>query len=389
MKNLINFSTIAGVAFIAISPFYFYGALSVQIINDLNYSASSHGYGATAFYLFAALFATTLGRISDTTHPVATLRVSLLITLFSNLGIAFSNSLIIMSVFLGVGGIGNALATPGIARFVQQVIANRNQGLAYGVKQSATGISTLIGGAAIPFFASDGQWRFVFGFGAVFCLALILFIGNFDNKAYLIRSLVIHVQDRRSANTKQASYPLQVKLIGIGFGVGAAVGAGLISYLALSNYEAGVTGREAGLVLVYASIGSILARFAVLVLMDLTKLNAITVCAWMMFVGALGIFGLAMMNKDFILVSSIISYTFGWGWVGLIGYKMLRISSTDLGANIGLIQFTAAIGSLSGPLVLSIIYKFSGFGSMWLISGIGLIIAMLLLLFSEPKKVIT
>jgi len=386
MKTFFNFAMIAGIAFIGISPFYFYGALSVQIINDLNYSAAAHGYGATSFYLFAAIFATTLGRVSDSTRPIATIRVSLLVTLISNVGIALSTSLIMMSVFLGLGGIGNALSTPGIARFVQQAIALKNQGLAYGVKQSATGISTLVGGAAIPFIAGEGQWRLVFVFGAVFCLFMILFIGNFDAKAHLVKSVINHVKERKTDISKRSSYPLQVKFIGVGFSIGAAVGAGLISYLALSNAEAGISGKQAGLVLVYASIGSIVARFAVLLLMDLTNLDPIQACIWMMILGAIGIFGLSTMNKDLVLISSVISYTMGWGWVGLIGYKMLRISDTNLGTNTGFIQSAAAIGSLFGPLVLSFVYKFSGFSAMWLVSGIGLILAMLMLAFSEKVE---
>jgi MFS family permease len=386
MKTFLNFTTIAGIAFVGISPFYFYGALSVQIIEDLNYSPEYHGYGASAFYLIAAIFATTLGRVSDSTKPLATLRIALLVTLVSNFGIALSNSLVVMSIFLGVGGFANALATPGIARFVQQAIANKNQGLAYGIKQSATGISTLIGGAAIPFISGEGQWRLVFFTGAIFCLFMIFLVGNFTDKAYLARTIIKNIKERKIKSVKRTTYSLQVKFIGAGFGAGAAVGSGLVSYLALSNFEAGVSGNQAGLVLIYASIGSIVIRFAVLLLMDFTNLNPITVCAWMMLIGAVGIFGLATMNKDLVLISSIVSYTMGWGWVGLIGYKMLLISDTNLGTNTGLIQSTAAIGALFGPLVLSFVYKFSGFNAMWLVSGIGLILAMLLLLFSEKVE---
>lgn len=383
MRTLRNFSTIAGVAFIGISPFYFYGALSVQIIQDLNYNPASHGYGATAFYLFAAVFAAMLGRVSDNTNPIATIRVSLTITLISNLGIAFSNSLITMGIFLGLGGIGNALSTPGIARFVQQSIKYNRQGLAYGVKQSATGISTLIGGAAIPFVADPGQWRFVFLTGAVFCLGLIILVGEFQSKARLITSVITHIKTQKNVTKKAVIYSNQVKLIGIGFGVGAAVGAGLISYLALSNFEAGITGKQAGLVLVYSSIGSIVTRLVILILMDLTSWDAIRVCALMMTIGAVGIFGLATMNGDLVLVSSVISYSMGWGWVGLIGYKLLRISDTNLGTNTGFIQSAAAIGSLTGPLMLSVVYNFGGFILIWITSGLALILAMALLLFSE------
>lgn len=105
-----------------------------------------------------------------------------------------------------------------------------------------------------------------------------------------------------------------------------------------------------------------------------------------MLVGSIGLFGLSTMNSNFVLISSVVSYTFGWGWVGLIGYKMLRISDVNLGANVGLIQSAAAFGSLFGPLILSYIYRHFGFSEMWLISGIALIFALFLLLFSETKS---
>jgi hypothetical protein len=176
---------------------------------------------------------------------------------------------------------------------------------------------------------------------------------------------------------------LQVKLIGAGFGVAAAVGADLISYLPLLNLAADVTSKETESVLVYASINLIIVRFAFLLSMNLIDLNAISVCARMIFVGAVGMLGLSTMNKDLAMIPSIVSYTLGWGWVGLIGWNILRIADTNLGTYVGFIQSTAAVGSLSGPLILSIVYNLADFRTLCLISGVSLILAMFLLIFSE------
>jgi sugar phosphate permease len=85
------------------------------------------------------------------------LKASLVVTLVSNSGILLSIALPVMYLFFGIGGLGIALGTPGIARFLQQLFTAKNQGLGNGVIQSATGVSTLILAAVIPFIAVDGQ----------------------------------------------------------------------------------------------------------------------------------------------------------------------------------------------------------------------------------------
>jgi len=92
------------------------------------------------------------------------------------------------------------------------------------------------------------------------------------------------------------------------------------------------------------------------------------------------------MQTNLVMLASIISYAFGWGWIGLITYKMLRISDQNLGANVGLVQSAAAIGSIAGPIVLGAVYEISGFSLMWQASALGLIISALFLIASQLKS---
>jgi predicted MFS family arabinose efflux permease len=381
-----NLAMISGIAFIAISPLYFYGALSVQITEGLKYRLSLHGLGATSFYLVAAIFATSLGRRTDRLDPISTLRIAIIMTFVSNLGITFSNSLAMVCLSLAIGGFGNALATPGIAQLVRERIQLSKQGLAYGFKQSATGLPTLVGGAAIPFVASNGQWRYVFAAGAIFSLGILF-------KLYAISlSDMNSYNSKTSRNTKSSGaelksvYTVEVKLIAISFAIGAAVGAGLITFLPLSIAEAGLGAAETSQALVLASACSLVARFIVLLYMDRTSIDAIRICIAMMVIGAFGLFGLSTMDAGLITIASVVSYAFGWGWIGLITYKMLRISDGNLGANVGLVQSAAAIGSIAGPIALGAVYELSGFGLMWQVSALGLILSLLFLIASQFKQ---
>lgn len=381
-----NLTIISGIAFIAISPLYFYGALSVQITEGLKYRPSFHGLGATSFYLVAAVFAVSLGRTTDRLDPVITLRLAIIMTIISNLGITFSNSLVMICASLAIGGLGNALATPGIAQLVQDRIELKKQGLAYGFKQSATGLSTLLGGAAIPFVALDNQWRYVFGLGVLFALGILFELNRMSSSK---------LSDLRTTNSKELrvsqakikhSYSPEVKLISTSFAIGAAVGAGLITYLPLSNAEVGLNPTESSLVLILASSSSLITRFVVLLYMDRTNIDSIRICIVMMFLGSIGLFGLSTMSNRVITISSVISYAFGWGWIGLITYKMLRISDGNLGSNVGLMQAAAAVGSISGPIALGAAYELSGFALMWQISAFGLVLSLLFLITSQVKS---
>jgi MFS family permease len=388
MRNgqISNLAMISGIAFIAISPLYFYGALSVQITEGLAYKASLHGLGATSFYLVAAVFAISLGKKTDQLDPVLTLRLALIMTFVSNLGITFSNSLAMVCLSLAIGGFGNALATPGIAQLVRERIELSKQGLAYGFKQSATGLPTLIGGLAIPFVATDGQWRYVFAFGAIFSVGILLKLNNGSSSKSYSQKSENPRNPKMQVEKLESAYTTEVKLIAISFAIGAAVGAGLITFLPLSIAEAGLSATETSRALVLASACSLIARFIVLLYMDRTSIDAIKICIVMMIIGAIGIFGLSTMEANLITIASVVSYAFGWGWIGLITYKMLRISDQNLGANVGLVQFAAAIGSITGPLALGAVYEISGFALMWQVSTFGLILSVLFLVASIFKS---
>ena len=381
-----NLAMISGIAFIAISPLYFYGALSVQITEGLRYRPSLHGLGATSFYLVAAVFAVSLGRITDRLDPVITLRLAIIMTIISNLGITFSNSLVTICASLAIGGLGNALATPGIAQLVQDRIELKKQGLAYGFKQSATGLSTLLGGAAIPFVALNNQWRYVFGLGVLFSLGILFKLNDMSLSKLSDLKFAKSREIKVSQVKIKHSYSSEVKLISTSFAIGAAVGAGLITYLPLSNAEVGLNPTESSFVLILASSSSLITRFVVLLYMDRTKIDSIRICIGMMFFGSIGLFGLSTMSKGVITVSSVISYAFGWGWIGLITYKMLRISGGNLGSNVGLMQAAAAVGSILGPIALGAAYELSGFALMWQISASGLVLSLLFLIASQLKS---
>ena len=120
--------------------------------------------------------------------------------------------------------------------------------------------------------------------------------------------------------------------------------------------------------------------------MDRTKIDSIRICIGMMFFGSIGLFGLSTMSKGVVTVSSVMSYAFGWGWIGLITYKMLRISDGNLGSNVGLMQAAAAVGSILGPIALGAAYELSGFALMWQISASGLVLSLLFLIASQLKS---
>jgi hypothetical protein len=226
----------------------------------------------------------------------------------------------------------------------------------------------------------------VFGAGAIFSLGILF-------KLYAISSSDMNSYNSKAsgnANSSEADlkavYTIEVKLIAISFALGAAVGAGLITFLPLSIAEAGLGATETSHALILASACSLVARFLVLLYMDKTSIDAIKICIAMMVIGAFGLFGLSTMDTSLITIASVVSYAFGWGWIGLITYKMLRISDGNLGSNVGLVQSAAAIGSIAGPIALGTVYELSGFSLMWQVSAIGLILSLLFLVVSQFKS---
>src|SRR5690606_6966557 len=104
-----------------------------------------------------------LGRVTDRIGSLRAVRVSGLIAAAASLGIAVSaRSWLALALYLGLSGSAGALGQPAANRLLSRRVPSNRLGLAFGIKQAAPPISSLLAGLSVPSLVVLFGWRSAF-----------------------------------------------------------------------------------------------------------------------------------------------------------------------------------------------------------------------------------
>ena len=241
-----------GIAISAVLPVFLTGALAVQIRNNLDFTPSHLGGAVAVFFLFAALSSFISGHLSHRANNAKVIRSCMLASFLVLLGIGtVARNYPALVLLLAIAGTINGSLQPSINLYISRAIPTRRQGLAFGVKQAAVPLATLLAGLAVPTIALTIGWRFAFL--GVAPLGLIFF--------FLSPKSIQPVEDlpANSARAERPSAaPIVMLAIGMGLGTGAAnaFAAFLVSFAVHSGWKPGL----AGLLVVFGSAVGVTAR---------------------------------------------------------------------------------------------------------------------------------
>lgn len=377
---------VVGIAVSAVMPVFLTGALAVQIRRDLNLTPSLLGAAVATFFGFAALSSYLGGRISHKVDGARTMRICLIASSFSLfiIGAAARNYLVFI-LLLAVSGVINGTLQPPINVFISHVIPKRRQGFAYGVKQAAVPVSTLLAGLAVPFIALTVGWRYAY-IGVV-PLGLILYF-------FVPKSIAPTGPGRSIASGASRPSPAAIAMLALamGLGTGAAnsFGAFIVSSLVHSGWNPGV----AGLLTVGGSLICAIARIGNGLLADRRSGRHFLFAAWSAAIGALGYFMLVFGFGWLIIPGIIVSYGAAWGWNGLFIFGVVRNFPRYAGYATGTVQSGAYVGSVLGPLSFGVVVEHAGYSAAWTMAGClslaavgAILIGRRLTLSSEPGAV--
>jgi len=217
----------AAVATFGVLPVLLTGALAVQVRADLDFDERGLGLTVAAFFGTAAVLSAAGGRVAERLGPSGATRCSALVSAAALALIAgAASSFPLLLLFLIVGGAGNALAQPATNLLLAQRIPRDRLGTAFGIKQSAIPMATLLGGLAVPTVALTVGWRWAFA-GA----ALVAVVLAWRDPGSLPGAAV-----RRGARRTTEDAPLAaLVLLGLGAALGAAAAGTLGSFLVSSS----------------------------------------------------------------------------------------------------------------------------------------------------------
>src|SRR5918998_1631837 len=253
---------------------------------------------------------------------------------------------------LVVAGWGNGIGQPASNDLIARSVATDRQGLAYGLKQAAIPLSTLLAGVAIPLVAIPLGWRTAFGLGAVLALLVVLSVPGARRMG----------SAGSSAPPSEAAGPFRRGPLGVLAAVASGMGA--------------------------------LARVAAGWLADRVRTRWLLVVAAQMSLGGLSYALLGTGVEALIAVGAVVGYCTGWAWAGLSTYAVTRMHHGMAAQATSITQGGMGMGAAAGPLAFGGLLSVSSYAVAWtataafaVVAGLVVVLGRHLLLRERPALV--
>ena len=368
-------------------PAYLVGVLWVQLSADLGVGPSLLGLLVAAFFATSAVSALFAGALVRKLGSIRVVRLSGLTAALAMLGVAVAaRDTAVLVAALVVAGWGNGVGQPASNDLIARSVAADRQGLAYGLKQAAIPLSTLLAGVAIPLVAIPLGWRTAFGLGAVLAL------------------LVLSVPGARrmgsagsSAPPSEAAGPFRrgpLYVLAAGLMLGAGTGNALGSFFVSTAVAGGIAPATAGVLAAVASGMGALARVAAGWLADRVRTRWLLVVAAQMSLGGLSYALLGTGVEALIAIGAVVGYCTGWAWAGLSTYAITRMHHGMAAQATSITQGGMGMGAALGPLAFGAVVSAGSYAVAWtataalaVLGGLVIVLGRHLLLRDRPALV--
>ena len=341
----------------SVLPPFLTGALSVQLQDDLDFGAGGLGLAVAAFFTAGVLTSTPLGWAGERLGAGRSLRLGAMGSAGCLLAVALlAQDLTSLLLCLFAGGVANSITQPAANLYLARTIHPDRLGLAFGVKQSAIPIATLLGGVAVPTVGLTIGWQWAFAGGAV--IAVIA--------AAITPPLAAAVRTDRGRR-REGDVPLRPMIVlAAGVGLGAAAAGTLGTFLVDSATDAGVANGTAGLIAAFGSALGLSTRLTSGIRADRRGGGHLVVVWRMLAFGALTYLLLATGRPAMFFLAGPVAYASAWGWPALFHLAIVRRNPNAPAAATGITQTGTYVGAVGGPLVFGALAEHWGYDATWI-----------------------
>lgn len=372
-------AAVTSTAAMGLLPIWLFGGLAVQIREDLHFDEALLGVATAVYFGVAAIASTPGGRLVERIGWRRGVLVTALISGCSLSGIALGvNNWLALVGLLAVGGVANGTAQPAANLGLASEIGSSHRGLAFGIKQAAIPLTTMLAGLAVPLVALTIGWRWAFGLAAGVGIPVVL--------ALLARSAA---SDTPPASPSPAAVveaggagqPALAILFAAALVATAAtnsLGSFFVSFAART--ELGPEG--AGYLFAAASATGIVARVLAGWQADRRGRRHLRATAAMMLGGAGGMVLLAMGNgPGSIILAAGLCFGLGWSWNGVFAFAIVEARPEAPASATGVIQTAKNLGGVVGPLGFGLVASRFSYEQAWLVTAslMGLAAGLMLL----------
>jgi MFS family permease len=339
-------------------PIYMVGVLWVQVRADLGFGPSLLGVLVGAFFVTSAVSALTAGLIVRRFGTSPVVRLSALVGAVSMLAIALAAQYTaVLVAALIVAGWGNGIGQPASNDLIARAVSENRHGLAYGTKQAAIPLSTLLAGVAVPLIAIPLGWRPAFAIGAVLALLVMLAVPG-----------GARLTPPGASAPSEAAGPFRrgpLFVLAAGLMLGAATGNALGSFFVATAVAGGIAPATAGVLAAVASGAGATARIVMGWLADRVRARWLLVVAAQMAIGGLSYALLGTGTEALIAAGAVIGYCTGWAWAGLSTYSVARMHPGMAARATSITQGGMGAGAALGPLVFGLVVSAGSYAVAW------------------------
>lgn len=351
------------------------GGLAFLVRADLGFNEVALGVSIAAFGISTSLSSVPGGFLSERIGPRAAVLTGATTSVVALLGIALlAQSWLQLTLFLMLGGAARGVTQPAANLMLSREIAPSRQGMAYGVKQSAMPMASMIAGIALPTIGLTIGWRWAFG------LAAVLY---FVFAALLPRA---SAAPARKGGSHRGRHPIPARLVLLAAGAtsGLAAAGSLTAFLVESVLRNGIEAGDAGLLLAGGSAVAVVTRLVVGIVSDKWSRDNLLVVAGMMAIGAPGYLILALSgNILLIALGTAMAFGGGWGWSGVLTHAVVRHHADAPGVATGVTQAGIAAGLVIGPPIFGLLVTSASFLAAWSASSVFALLGCLLILIGR------
>ena len=348
---------------VALLPVFLTGALGVHLSAELAFGATGLGLAVSAFRLGATVSSKPMGNLTDRLGANKSLRLGGAIAGVCSLAIAVAaRSWTILVVMLFVAGAGQALAQPATNRLLLLRIAPNRQGLAFGAKQAATPVASMIAGLSVPVVAMTLGWRAAYAMVSVIAIVVVAWLGRGRSGPRAQR-----VVSKVKAGAQPRWGTLTIVLLAFGFA--NASSNAIPAFYVSSAVDAGSSGEIAGTVLAAGSAVAIVTRIGTGILSDRLVSGHFLLCAAMLAVGSVGLVMLGVGGPVAKAAGLAIALGGTWGFNGVFWFALMRSYPRAPGAVTGSVAPGGAVGSTIGPALFGVLVDGSGYLAAWIVSA--------------------
>jgi MFS family permease len=352
---------------LGVLPVWLLGGLAVQLGADLDFGESELGIAVAVYFTVSALASVPGGRLVERIGWVAGVGLTAGLSALAMLSVAVGAwSWQLLVVLLAIGAIGNGLSQPAANLGVARVVRAGRQGLAFGIKQAAMPITTLLVGLAVPLLGATLGWRWAFAVAGVLALGIVA-VPPPTERASASQRPREEARPRAAAPMRSGDTPLKVLLLlALGAGFGTAATNSIGGFLVVYGASQGLGPEAAGGLLIFGSVVGIGVRVLVGYLADRIGRGHLVVCAGMMLGGGIGLALLAAGGTPLLLVvGTALAFGLGWSWNGLFAFAVVRANANAPAAATGIVQTTKYACGTIGPLAFGFTVERVSYAVAW------------------------